>query len=434
MNKKRWNVLVFPGGTEVGLEIYRSLQPCKEVRLFSVSSDVTNHASYLFARHDTIPTIYDERCLTELNRVIERNAIDFLFPANPLVMDFLQGHSHSIRCNIIMPNREGFEIARSKRRTYEKLRHVVPVPVIYDTAACVPDRFPVYIKPDAMYGSQGGRKVDTKAQLDANPATRDELVCEYLPGKEYTVDCFSTRTHGLLYARGRHRQRIRMGTSMHGCDPSPDVGERLNSYAKKIQSCLKLTGPWFFQMKQNAHHELVLLEVDPRVAGTMAMSRIRGINIPLLALYDAAGRDVDVMVNAAMHIEIDRALANRYRHDLQYSSVYVDLDDTLIVKEQLNTDLVKFLYQCVNQGKQLTLISKSLAGDKNGVLKKWRIDSLFDEVIWLQENQSKADFIGEPDAIFIDDSFSQRKEVAFKRNIPTFDGSMIELLIDDRRY
>ena len=54
------------------------------------------------------------------------------------------------------------------------------------------------------------------------------------------------------------------------------------------------------------------------------------------------------------------------------------------------------------------------------------------EIIWLKESDSKADYIKSKSSIFIDDSFSQRQEVANRHGIPTFDGSMIEGLFDDR--
>ena len=57
---------------------------------------------------------------------------------------------------------------------------------------------------------------------------------------------------------------------------------------------------------------------------------------------------------------------------------------------------------------------------------------IFDEIFWLEESEKKSDYIHDVKSIFIDDSFSQRKEVAEKCNIPTFDSSMIECLLDDR--
>ena len=54
MDKVKWGILVFPGGTENGLEIYKSLVNYKEVRLFSVSSGVKNYAEYVYKYHYTI--------------------------------------------------------------------------------------------------------------------------------------------------------------------------------------------------------------------------------------------------------------------------------------------------------------------------------------------------------------------------------------------
>jgi hypothetical protein len=53
-------------------------------------------------------------------------------------------------------------------------------------------------------------------------------------------------------------------------------------------------------------------------------------------------------------------------------------------------------------------------------------------VIELKKDDSKADFIDPRGAIFIDDSFSERKSVYDKYAIPTFDCSMIELLLNER--
>jgi hypothetical protein len=163
----------------------------------------------------------------------------------------------------------------------------------------------------------------------------------------------------------------------------------------------------------------------------MALNRVRGINFPLLSLYDFAGLDVKVTLND-YSVAIDRALLNRYEHSVEFDVVYVDLDDTIVVKNKINTELIRFLYQCVNQKKKIVLISKSLENDPIAYLKKWRIDSLFDEIYWVREQESKARYIKETKSIFIDDSFSERAEVHRIHRIPTFDGSMIEMLISDK--
>ena len=51
---RMYDVLVFPGGTEIGLEIQRALCQCKDIRLYSAGLDVSNHAPYVFARHFSV--------------------------------------------------------------------------------------------------------------------------------------------------------------------------------------------------------------------------------------------------------------------------------------------------------------------------------------------------------------------------------------------
>jgi len=53
------NVLILPGGTEIGLEIWRALKDCKDIRLYSAASDVSNHAPYVFARHFIVPGVHE---------------------------------------------------------------------------------------------------------------------------------------------------------------------------------------------------------------------------------------------------------------------------------------------------------------------------------------------------------------------------------------
>ncbi len=41
---KIYNVLVFPGGTEIGPETHKTLNQCKDIRLFSIGLSISNHA------------------------------------------------------------------------------------------------------------------------------------------------------------------------------------------------------------------------------------------------------------------------------------------------------------------------------------------------------------------------------------------------------
>ena len=88
-----------------------------------------------------------------------------------------------------------------------------------------------------------------------------------------------------------------------------------------------------------------------------------------------------------------------------------------------------FVFQCINNGIALYLITRH-KDDLNKTLEKYRISGLFDEVIWVGLGEEKHQHIKEKDAIFIDDSFAERKKVHDNVGIPTFDAHMIESLME----
>ena len=162
----------------------------------------------------------------------------------------------------------------------------------------------------------------------------------------------------------------------------------------------------------------------------MSTHRVQGVNFPLLSLYEQLRIPVQILPNP-VEVEVDRVLVSHYRPVVAYDTVYVDLDDTLILRGRVNLPVVRFLYQCVNGGKRLVLLTRH-AGDPEATLRRHHLAGLFDEVIRLEAAEDKAEFVRAPSAIFIDDSFRERKAVSERRGIPTFDASMLELLFDER--
>lgn len=427
MGKVR-NVLVFPGGTEIGLEIRSALSYCKEIQLFSAGSDVSNHAPFAFSRHFTIPSIFDPGCIESLNRIVAEYAIDYIYPAYDDVIVFLAKNREQLQARLVTSPLPTCLLTRSKRSTYQTFAGTLRVPQVYECLADIA-AFPVFVKPDKGQGSQNTHLVMSREQLESVLLkVPDPLIMEYLPGEEYTVDCFSDRSSGLLFAGARTRLRTRSGISVHSRTIDSPVFRQL---AEKIGQHLELHGAWFFQTKRDRDGELVLLEVAPRIAGTMAVHRVRGINFPLLSIYEQERIPVAILDNG-IEVEVDRALVSRYRHDLSYSTVYLDFDDTLVVNGRVNRLLVSFIFQCLERRITVVLVTKH-GKDIHKTLKEYRLDGLFDRIVHLGKDELKTDFITTTDAIFIDDSFSERQAVSNSLGIVTFDSSMIELLIDDRR-
>jgi carbamoyl-phosphate synthase large subunit len=422
-----WRVLIFPSATEIALEIRESLTWCKDVQLFSASSAGSNHAPFAFARHFSVPPVSEPGWEAALQRVAQEQAITHIFPAHDDAVLALARNAGFFNARIVGSPLKTCEITRSKSATLRHLADVIPVPRLYHDINEI-EEYPVFLKPDRGQASQRIACARSRSELEALLLQDGErIMLEFLPGREFTVDCFSDREKGLIYASGRSRDRIRGGIAM---DSREIVDSRFAEIAHKINASLELHGAWFFQLKGDADGGLKLLEVAPRIAGTSALSRARGVNLPLLSLYEAERIPVRV-TPCEFHVQIDRALRNRYRHNLDFEILYVDFDDTLIVGSKVNSELMKLLYQALNQGIRLVLLTRH-AGDLQAALALHRVAGVFDEIIHLRADQSKAAFIREKRAILIDDSFRERTEVHERTGIPVFDLSMIDVLCNER--
>jgi hypothetical protein len=197
--------------------------------------------------------------------------------------------------------------------------------------------------------------------------------------------------------------------------------------ADAIQAALSMRGAWFFQVKRANDGELTLLEVAPRIAGSMSTHRVQGVNFPLLTIFEHERLPLQLMTNP-LPVELDRSLQSQYRLGLSYAALYIDLDDTLLVRGKVNLDAMRLVYSCINRKIPVVLITRH-DGNLTDTLSQHRLTSLFDDVIHLDRKQRKSEYVRHADAIFLDDSFAERQDVYQRLGIPTFDCSMIDALI-----
>jgi len=386
---------------------------------------VEDHGKFVYDDYiGGLPFLDDENFISELSRIVKERQIDAIFPAMDSAIDVLKRHEEELECKVIASPSETAAICLSKQMTYEALDGKVLTPHIFEVSESL--AFPVLAKPKVGYGGRGVEKIESYDELRKYIGRDDYLICEYLPGEEYTVDCFTDRHGNLLYQNARKRNRVKGGISVNTyfCRNQ----EEFKAIGEAINNRLTFRGAWFYQVKRNVSGELCLLEVASRIGGSSLLSLGIGVNLPLMSLFDAF--DVDVKANPNSYdLTLDRALDSKYKVSLDFDTVYVDFDDCLLLEEKyLNTQLVAFLYKSIDEGKKVVLLTKHAKNiDKS--LKQKRLDRLFDEVIHLEQGQHKADFIESDKSIFIDDSHAERKNVATKRGIPTFSPDMIEVLM-----
>ena len=418
-------MLVFPCGSEIGLEIHRALRFSTHFELIGASSVYSNHGKYVYQRYVAgLPFVDAPGFVEALNRVIDEHAAAFVFPAHDSVVLALAVRAGELHARYVGSCAATCQVCRSKRATYQALSGVVRVPRVFRPDEESPS-YPVFLKPDVGQGSKGVHLAHSAGEvafyLQRDPSL---LVLEHLPGCEYTVDCFTDRFGVLRFAGARERTRIVNGISV---DTAPVAGEEFQKLAETINTVLRFRGVWFFQVKRAAGGELALLEIAPRVSGSMALYRNLGVNYEMLALFDLMDQDVDVFHNK-YPVRMDRALASRFCLSLEYEDVYIDLDDTVSRDGQVNLLAAAFLYQCRGRGVRLHVLSRH-AGDIRETLHRLAIEQLFDTVTQVPDASCKSEYILGRSAIFIDDSFAERKRVHERLGIPTFAPDALESLM-----
>lgn len=420
------NILVFPCGSEIGLDIYSSVCYSTYFHLIGGSS-VDDHGKFVYEDYiPDIPFANTSEFIPTIAKIVKERNIDAIYPAMDLVITILKEHEKELCCRVVASPVETAQISLSKELTYKKLEGCVLIPKVFDSQNVPVEEFPVFAKPKVGYGAKGTKKLCNQDEVNSFVKDKsDILIVEYLPGEEYTVDCFTDREGHLLYSAARKRNRVKDGISVNTFFVNDQ--DEFSSIAEAINSKIKFRGAWFYQVKRNKTGELCLLEIASRLGGSSLLSRAVGVNFALLSLFDIFDYNVCITKND-YKVELDRALENRYKTNLAFDSVYCDYDDCLILEKKfVNVELVKFLYKCINEGKRIYLLSKH-DGNLKRELEEFRLDHLFDEVIHIEKEADKADYIKEKESIFIDDSNAERVNIKTKLGIAVFSPDMLDVL------
>lgn len=412
------NILIFPCGADNAIELYDSLRFSTHFDVYGATSqDDRSDLIYPSDRLLRLPFIYDESFVRELNACIAKNNIDMIFATHDTVLLELVRKRPEINAIVIGCDEYTAELCRYKDRLYEFLAVEDFIPE-WAEAVPVPFAPPYFEKPVDGQGGQNCRR------LDKHPSSvpSGHIICEYLPGSEYTVDCFTDRHGELLFASPRTRDIVKMGIAFKSRRAYSPKSRRM---AEALNERLKFRGLWFFQVKEDGKGDPKLLEISSRISTTMGLFRMQGVNLPLMTAYDALDHDVHVLGQDFL-IESERVLRAIYRTDLRYSRIYVDYDDTLVIRGRVNEELIRFLYQSLNDGKELILLTRH-EGDMEAELDARRIcGGMFTEIIHLPPGGDKMAFL-KPDSIYIDNMFHDREKAA-AMGVPVFDVDAVPCL------
>lgn len=402
------------------------------------AASYSNHAE--FVCDDCIldiPFLNSPDFLEKFISIIKSRDIDYVIPTDDTAALYFQEYAADIPAVIVSSPYETSKLCRHKSVLYERLKDEQFTPKIYslsDIENII--EYPVFIKPDDGQGSKGTRVIESREEFNFIEDLDKMIICEYLPGEEYTLDCFTNKKGELIFCNPRVRTRLMNGITAHGSNIS--YTDEFKVIINKLNSLINFRGYWYVQLKRDGNSCLKLLEISTRFAGTFAISKGKGINLPLLALCDFSGLDTCVVENNYV-VECDKTYIDRYKLHMEYKHLYIDYDDTITSNngQCVNSFVMAYLYQCRTKGIKISLITRHFDTFKEKISDSLRrlciSEYLFDEIIELTWEEEKYDHIDRiSECIFIDNSFDERKKVHDELGIPVFDVSNTDCLFDWR--
>jgi hypothetical protein len=384
----KYNVLLIPCSTQIAIEQYNSLKFNKHFNLFGAShnkeDDIFKKDSFYSLKHET----NDIRFIKEVENITCNKSIDIILPSHDEVLYKLKS-SDNLQSLIPGSNTKSVDICRFKSKTYNTLLKNKTLSKYIPNFIFIKEN-DFFFKPDKGQGSRGSFKLN-----------QDYVICEYLPGKEFTIDCFSDKNNNLVFYLTRERSIIKNGIS----EKTKIITNNkflieIENIAKEICLELNLIGAWFFQVKLDKYNNIKLLEVATRIGGASSISRLNGINLTLLTIYQHLNYNIEVLNQNI----IKENIRKNPKYTFDFNTIILDYDDTYkYVIDKIST-----------LNKRIIILTRN----KENLNLKYK-------TIHINTETKKSDVINnliinkkiEVPIIFIDDSFIERKDVYLNCNI-----------------
>ena len=422
---KKTRVLILPAGELNAAEVVTSLSNQVNIQVYGASS-VDRLGPFILDNYaNGLARANEPSFVSDVNALVDKWGIDLILPTHDSVVLQLSKFRTELLAVPMVPSVEAAEMCRDKHVLYQHFKGYWFTPRIIS----MEDEVAVsqlWVKPRRGQGGQGGRRISTDdAKWKSSVDWQNEIVTEFFPGEELTVDCFTGSNLSLQGIFPRSRDRVLGGVSVAAS--AIEIDEAIKEIAGVLNNELQIIGQWYFQLIRHWDGRWRLLEVSARPAGGQVLTRARGINLPLLSVYAHLGKTV-ALLPRDLPISLERSLSNYFRWGVSYKTVYLDLDDTLIVSDRPNSELIAFVYECLAKGISVNLLTKH-KGSVQNLLRRFAISpNLFRRIIKIPQDARKSDYIRDTESIFIDNAFNEREEVQRALGIPVFDVSDVDIL------
>ncbi len=169
--------------------------------------------------------------------------------------------------------------------------------------------YPVIVKPRSGSGSRGIFVAHSADDLAGVTRNGEMMVQDYLPGAEYSVDVLADRDGNVRASVVRERMVQDSGVAVVARTLRDQTLER---FAARVVRRMGLRYVCNVQFRRTSTGTPVLMEVNPRFPGSMAITVASGVDMPVLAIEHALGEPLPRRRFNIMPVEMVRFLEERF--------------------------------------------------------------------------------------------------------------------------
>jgi len=323
-------ILLTGCGSEGAYGVIKSLRANAErsIRMIGIDTNSEIANRYAVDEYCIPPRRSDPNFIPFVAHLARRKGVDVIFPIPTLELEMFAAKRSLFEAQgqrVIVSSEESLRVANNKALLFRWMNEKgFPCTPHFRTVQCWEDfvsavqvmGYPgrrACFKPPVSTGAQGFRVLDASTNrlellLNAPPAStitnlealRDVLasaypfpelvVMEYLPGVEYDVDVLVNKGKVLSMVPRRNR-RMWYGMSLF-C--TTEYQQEIMRQTEEIVVSLGLSYVVSLSFKMDGAGAPKLIEINPRIPGSIISATMAGVNMPYLAVKLALGETVDI--------------------------------------------------------------------------------------------------------------------------------------------
>lgn len=312
------------GGTGI-VDCLRNNYEGRRIKIVCADMSCKPALEYKADSFHILPRGNSREYITKLLKLCQEEDVEVILPGSNLeIINISRNISRitSAGVHVALDDYERMQPLLSKAKTYEILKNNgVDVPAfvhVKNTSQLVDavkqigyPQYPVCFKPSSYTASGGARgfrilrrssttfdiafgltnEIDYESLLRISRTRRrlDMLVMEYLPGQEFSTYVFSDAGK-MMYCVPNIRERM---IQQYSFDASTvNVEPRIAALCRNIVRIFGLSYNTNIQLKISRTGRLKVVELNPRMGGSIVLPMAAGINLPYLAVKMALGETI----------------------------------------------------------------------------------------------------------------------------------------------